>query len=95
MVALARILGPAILKMVERMAKTITTMRESLYWRNALRSCRRVPLKSLARSVVCFPGLGISLILLSGVQVLQVELLLAQLAPGDLLIFRQVAMSCA
>ena len=38
--------------------------------------------------VVCFPGLGISLILLSGVQVLQVELFLAQLAPGDLLIFR-------
>ena len=47
-----------------------------------------MPLKSLARSVVCFPGLGISLILLSGVQVLQVELLLAQLAPGNLLIFR-------
>ena len=47
-----------------------------------------MPLKSLARSVVCFPGLGISLILLSGVQVLQVELFLAQLAPGDLLIFR-------
>ena len=47
-----------------------------------------MPLKSLARSVVCFRVSALSLILLSGVQVLQVELLLAQLAPGNLLIFR-------
>ncbi len=71
-VALARIFGPAMLKIVDRTAKITTTMSDSLYLLNAESSCRRVPLKSLARSVVMRPGLGISLTLL-----LQIEFLLA------------------
>ena len=63
-VALARILGPAMLKIVERIANTTTTMSGSLYLLMAASSWRSVPLKSLARSVVGRPGLGISRILL-------------------------------
>ena len=63
-VALARILGPAMLKIVERIANTTTTMSDSLYLLMAASSWRSVPLKSLARSVVGRPGLGISRILL-------------------------------
>ena len=47
-----------------------------------------MPLKSLARSVVMRPGLGISRTLLFRIQWFKVQFLLAQLAAGDLLILR-------
>ena len=63
-VAWASTLGPAMLKMVESTANTTTTPREILYRPRAFSSWRSVPWKSLARSVVIRPGLGISIILL-------------------------------
>ena len=90
-VALARIFGPAMLKMVDRTAKTMTTTSDSLYLLMAASSWRSVPLKSLARSVVMRPGLGISLTLL-----LQIQFFLAQLAARNFLIrgaaFHQLGM---
>ncbi len=62
----------------------------------AASSWRSVPLKSLARSVVMRPGLGISLTLLFGIQRFEVQLLLAQLAARNFLIlgaaFHQLGM---
>ena len=57
---------------------------------------QRVPSKFLARSVVGRPGLGtLSLTLLFCIQGIQRQLLLAQLAAGDLLIFGQLTISWA
>ena len=55
---------PAFALPFERIANTTTTMSDSLYLLMAASSWRSVPLKSLARSVVGRPGLGISRILL-------------------------------
>ena len=69
----------------------MTTTSDSLYLLMAASSWRSVPLKSLARSVVMRPGLGISLTLL-----LQIQFLLAQLAARNFLIrgaaFHQLGM---